>query len=387
MQPIAQTRQFDHEHQIHFGEWELLTDEIVLEIFKHLNALERASILRTCKQFHRLGTDYSLLNEEKEACQDIVRAFTSKNKTSSLFKPLNEMSLDWNNPWIALKAFGSIYQFGKLSLDDLAGIDISYSGTNYPSLTDRLQKRYEKEVRKKIAGKEGVFRFEGGCKFSSDTFKTFLEEINKNQKINKLVILCDLTTDQIALLAEAIKSDNFRVPEVLIKSDRKYLVGELHTLFGALRENKTITSFHFYNTVANDEVPVVIQALENNHTLERIALNGQEFGLGGFQALMNCFIQKRHIKSLTLAPLVYDEMIQHLFNELHRTALQELYVQFPGINDATGDVIAKAIRRCWRLKVLDFPNNTMSGQAARQIKTAMEENRRLESTWSYKPSA
>lgn len=385
MQPVAQTRQSDQHTLDLIVEWKMFPDEIVLEIFKHLSALERAATLRTCKQFNRLGIDNCLLKEEKAACQEIVRAFTAKNKTSSLFKPLMEMSLDWKNPWSAFKSVGSVYQFGKLSLEDLAGIDISYE-TNYPSLADRLQKRYVTEVSKKISGKEGVFRFENGCRFSNDTFKTFLEEINKNKKITKLVLLCDLTPEQIGLLGEALKKESFRIPEVFIKSDRKYYAGELHSLFGALAENKTITSFHFYNVVANEELPIVIQALESNQTLEKIALNGQDYGLGGFQSLINCLVQRPQIKSLTLAPLLYDELIQHLFNQLHHTALQELHVQFRGINDVTGDAIAKAVRRCWRLRELDIPCHTMSELAVKQIKTAMQENPGLESTWQYKPA-
>lgn len=383
MQPIAQTLYSEEVRYNPIAEWNMLPDELILEIFKHLSTLERAKILSTCRQFNHLGTDRALLQTETQASQIMIREFVEKNRSAQLAKSLNELDLDWNQPWQSLRIVGDKYRFDKMSVSEMAALTVPLEKTSDPSFAGSVQRRFGREVRKQIQGKEGCYRFENGCMFTNDSFRIFMESICKNPKIERLVIQCDLSPEQISILSEMLKANTFTVPELYLKTDRKYSVPILQQLFDGIAGNQTLKTFEFYHELTNNELSLLNQALEQNQTLEKIGLNGGTFLLAGFQAFLGVLAHKPKVKSLSLKPLLEEDLIQELFQQLPQTSVENLELEFRPITDATGLLMSELIRENRKLKCVLFPSRHLSEHAAQVIAGVFDRHPNL--TLEYHP--
>lgn len=367
MQPIAQTQYSEQVRYNPAAEGILLPDELVLEIFSHLSTLERAKILPTCHSFNNLATDRALLTTEVKGCQEMISTFVEKNKTAVLSKRLDELNLDWKRPWQCLQTFEKVYQFDKLSIAQLAALTVPLENSSDPSAVGSIQRRYIKEVNKQVKDKEGCYRFEHGCMFTNDSFRIFLEAISNNQKIKKLVIQCDLTPDQLAILSDMLKTNTLKVSELYIKPDAKYSLVALQKFFDGIAGNQTLTSFEFYYQLANNELIVFNQALEQNHTLEKIGLNGGAFSAQTFQAFLGILAHKPNLKTLCFNSLLDDELVQDLYQHLPQTAIENLEFEHLRISNETGLLLAELIEHNYKLKNLIFPSWELSDLVAKRL--------------------
>ncbi len=376
MQPIAKTNYSESFRYDPIAEWKLLPDELVLEIFSHLNILERVHTLRTSHQFNTLGKDRYAMKHEMVACQGLVRRFVDKNPASQISKNLEVNNLDWTKQWESLRLVSEAYRFDKLNLAQLAALDVEI--TSDSALAGKYQQRYVDEVRKQVSNCEGVFRFEDGWKFTDEAFGIFVDALCQNAKIDKLVILCDLTPSQLNILSQKLKNNALRVQGIFWKSEQKFTNHDLRVLFEGLAENVTVKSFQFLNSMDNDELRLFTRAIEANQSLEEISLNASAFGVGEFQAFLQTLSRKPKITSLALTTL-WDELVVELFNQLPQTAIQSLNIQFRDISEATSLAICQGIRSIPTLKRLDFPLRNMSEDAAKMLSQAFDEHPCLQS--------
>lgn len=359
------------------------SDEVVLEIFKNLNALELAKIFGVDHHFERLRGDQALVKTEISACKQMIQEFMQKNPSAPLTKRLERADFPWStNHWRAFKACQEEYRFNDVSLDDLPLIDPPEEHVGSPPLTTKLLQRFEQRWRMQLREWEDEsFICNTGISYKTGSFQGFINALPFADHIKRLVILNELDSEQVEILAQALGANKLKIRELHIDRDSGVSEQSLQHLLKSVGKNTHLKSFKYLQSIRNVDLQVLVRALQDNNTLESLSLDGSNFGMQGFQQLIQ-LLQQKNIKVLELRNLP-DGLVTVLFAALGTIKIEELNINSEDISMASAVVFAANIKLNHNINKIQLPLKSLTEDAAQTILKAMSEHPKLKGYYMY----